>query len=84
MKKDLLNTTFIIPLRIESDDRLRNIITVVCFLLDTLYVFRRKCTHWFGLYANKYTYFWFDNVPYIALKCNFKYVICDITHKSAT
>lgn len=35
MKKDLLNTTFIIPLRIESDDRLRNIITVVCFLLDT-------------------------------------------------
>ena len=24
------------------------------------------------------------DVPYIALKCNFKYVICDITHKSAT
>ena len=35
MKKNLLNTTFIIPLRIESDDRLRNIITVVCFLLNT-------------------------------------------------
>jgi hypothetical protein len=35
MKYDLSNTTFIIPLRIESDDRLRNIITVVCFLLNT-------------------------------------------------
>jgi hypothetical protein len=35
MKTDLSNTTFIIPLRIESDDRLRNIITVVCFLLNT-------------------------------------------------
>lgn len=29
----LENTTFIIPLRIESDDRMRNIITVLCFLL---------------------------------------------------
>jgi hypothetical protein len=35
MKRDLSNTTFIIPLRIESDDRLRNIITVVCFLLES-------------------------------------------------
>lgn len=35
MKYDLSNTTFIIPLRIESDDRLRNIITVICFLLGT-------------------------------------------------
>jgi hypothetical protein len=35
MKKDLSNTTFIIPLKIESDERLRNIITVVCFLLNT-------------------------------------------------
>jgi predicted glycosyltransferase involved in capsule biosynthesis len=35
MKIDLKNSTFIIPLRIESDDRLRNIITIVCFLLDT-------------------------------------------------
>lgn len=30
----LANTTFIIPLRIESDDRMRNIITVLCFLLE--------------------------------------------------
>lgn len=35
MKNNLTNTTFIIPLRIESDDRLRNIITVICFLLGT-------------------------------------------------
>jgi len=33
MKKDLKDCTFIIPLRIESDDRLRNIITVVCYIL---------------------------------------------------
>lgn len=31
----LENTTFIIPLRIESEDRMRNIITVLCFLLET-------------------------------------------------
>lgn len=30
---DLSNATFIIPLRIESEDRMRNIITVLCFLL---------------------------------------------------
>lgn len=33
MKIDLSNATFIIPLRIDSDDRVRNIITVLCFLL---------------------------------------------------
>lgn len=33
MKRDLKNCTFIIPLRIESDDRLRNIITTICYLL---------------------------------------------------
>lgn len=33
MKKPLSNTTFIIPLRIETDDRLRNIILVTAFLL---------------------------------------------------
>jgi hypothetical protein len=33
MKYDLKDSTFIIPLRIESDDRLRNIITVICYLL---------------------------------------------------
>jgi predicted glycosyltransferase involved in capsule biosynthesis len=33
MKIDLTEATFIIPLRIESEDRLRNIITVLCFLL---------------------------------------------------
>lgn len=35
MKKfDLSKATFIIPVRIESDDRLRNVITSVCFLLS--------------------------------------------------
>ena len=34
MKVNLSNATFIIPLRIESDDRLRNIITTMCFLLS--------------------------------------------------
>jgi hypothetical protein len=31
---DLSNATFIIPLRIESADRMRNIITLLCFLFD--------------------------------------------------
>jgi hypothetical protein len=34
MKYDLSSATFIIPIRIESVDRLRNIITVVAFLLE--------------------------------------------------
>ena len=34
MKHDLKDTTFIIPIRIESEDRLRNVITVCCFLLE--------------------------------------------------
>lgn len=34
MKYDLKNTTFIVPIRIESDDRLRNVITTCCFLLE--------------------------------------------------
>ena len=33
-KIDLSRATFIIPIRIESDDRLRNVITSVCFLLS--------------------------------------------------
>lgn len=33
MKHNLKKCTFIIPLRIESSDRLRNIITIVCYLL---------------------------------------------------
>lgn len=32
--KDLTNSTFIIPIRIESDDRLRNVITTLCYLLS--------------------------------------------------
>ena len=32
MKKDLKDCTFIIPIRIESTDRLRNVITVLCYL----------------------------------------------------
>jgi len=31
---NLKDTTFIIPVKIESDDRLRNVITVCCFLLE--------------------------------------------------
>ena len=34
MTYDLTDTTFIIPVRIESEDRLRNVITSVCFLLE--------------------------------------------------
>ena len=33
-KHNLTDTTFIIPVKIESDDRLRNTITVCCFLLS--------------------------------------------------
>jgi len=32
MKRDLKDCTFIIPIRIESDDRLRNVITILCYL----------------------------------------------------
>jgi hypothetical protein len=35
MKHDLKNVTFIIPLQIETDDRLRNIILTTSFLLNT-------------------------------------------------
>lgn len=34
MKHNLKDTTFIIPIRIESSDRMRNIITSVCYLLE--------------------------------------------------
>ena len=34
MKNDLKDCTFIIPIRIESEDRLRNVITVLCFLVS--------------------------------------------------
>ena len=34
MKHDLKQVTFIIPIRIESEDRLRNVITSVAFLLN--------------------------------------------------
>ena len=33
MKTDLSQATFIIPIRIESNDRLRNVITSICYLL---------------------------------------------------
>lgn len=35
MKNDLSNATFIIPVRIESSDRVRNVITILCFLLES-------------------------------------------------
>ena len=31
---DLSNATFIIPIRIESADRMRNVITILCYLLQ--------------------------------------------------
>ena len=34
MKTDLTNATFIIPIRIESDDRLRNVVTSIAFLVE--------------------------------------------------
>lgn len=34
MKINLKDATFIIPVRIESDDRLRNVITTLCFLMS--------------------------------------------------
>lgn len=34
MKIDLTRATFIIPIRIESQDRMRNVITILCFLLE--------------------------------------------------
>jgi len=34
MKKDLSKATFIIPIRIESEDRMRNIITCIIFLIE--------------------------------------------------
>jgi hypothetical protein len=34
MKIDLTKATFIIPIRIESQDRLRNVITTTAFLLE--------------------------------------------------
>lgn len=34
MKKDLSKATFIIPIRVESEDRMRNIITCILFLLE--------------------------------------------------
>ena len=37
MKHDLKDTTFIIPVRIESEDRLRNVITTCCFLLENFH-----------------------------------------------
>lgn len=34
MKHNLKETTFIIPLRIESSDRMRNVITTLCYILE--------------------------------------------------
>ena len=34
MRHDLKDTTFIIPIRIESEDRMRNVITTLCYLLE--------------------------------------------------
>ena len=34
MKHNLNQATFIIPIRIESSDRLRNVITIIAFLIE--------------------------------------------------
>ena len=34
MKNDLKDCTFIIPVRIESEDRLRNVITILCYIIS--------------------------------------------------
>ena len=34
MKHDLSQATFIIPIRIESPDRLRNVVTTTAFLME--------------------------------------------------
>ena len=34
MKTDLSQATFIIPIRIESTDRLRNVVTTTAFLME--------------------------------------------------
>ena len=44
MKHDLKNATFIMPLRIESEDRLRNIVISLAYLLknfDTNVIIKR-------------------------------------------
>ena len=55
MRHDLKDTTFIIPICIESEDRMRNVITTLCYLLenfdtkvilkevDTESVFQQQC-----------------------------------------
>lgn len=35
MKHNLKDTTFIVPLRIESSDRMRNVITSLCYILES-------------------------------------------------
>jgi len=34
MKRDLKDCTFIIPIRVESEDRMRNVVTVLCYLIS--------------------------------------------------
>ena len=49
---DLSNATFIIPLRIESSDRMRNIVTLLCYLFenfDTNVIVKR----WTNLYSRR-------------------------------
>ena len=39
MKRDLKDCTFIVPIRIESNDRLRNVITVLCYIASNFDTF---------------------------------------------
>ena len=48
MKRDLKDTTVVIPLRIESSDRMRNVITSLCYILsnfDTQIIVKEVSNH---------------------------------------
>ena len=57
MRIDLSEATFIIPIRIESNDRLRNVITTTAFLLenfDTNIIIKEVDSESIDFLRNKY------------------------------
>ena len=64
MKDNLKDVTFIIPVRIESDDRLRNVITSLCYLntvFDTNFIIHE--------HDKESIFFYFKNQPQIEEYC---------------
>ena len=64
MKIDLSQATFIIPIRIESPDRLRNVITTTAFLLEKLHLYKQekgKAFSYFGTIAKRYLILYNNN-----------------------